>query len=283
MSDSDQEKAALAPAVMKAIRILGLLAASPGRPKPLSDIARELGIAKSSTSNLCASLEDGSLIRRTEGGFLLGRRLVELGSAYLAGFDQIREFYRICEESPVLSRQLVQIAMLDGVRVLYLAVYEGRERFALSASVGDRYPASATAVGTALLAELTPGEIETLFHDPTHLITLTNRSTADVASLQAKLQLTRENGFATDDGEVHLTVLGLATLVPSTRNGEPSFAIGVSLVHPSDTSEEKELVLDALRCAADELGRPVLVEAQTDLRAAPSPVTDPSPIMKEDQ
>lgn len=283
MTDQDQEKAALAPAVIKAVRILDLLASAHGRPKPLSDIARELAIAKSSTSNLCASLEDGGLIRRTESGFLLGRRLVELGSAYLAGFDQIREFYRICEESPVLNRQLVQIAMLDGVRVLYLAVYEGRERFALSASVGDRYPASATAVGTALLAELTPAEIETLFRDPRNLTTLTTRSTADLASLQAKLQRTRENGFATDDGEVHLSVLGLATLVPSTRNGEPSFAIGVSLVHPSDTSEEKELVLLALRQAADELGRPVLVEPQTDSPGANPAVDDPNPGTEEVQ
>ena len=38
----------------------------------------------------------------------------------------------------MLRRQLVQIAMLDGARVLYLAVHEGRERFPLSANVGDR-------------------------------------------------------------------------------------------------------------------------------------------------
>ena len=43
--------------------------------------------------------------------------------------------------------------MLDGARVLYLAVHEGRERFPLSANVGDRYPASATAVGTAPLSD----------------------------------------------------------------------------------------------------------------------------------
>ncbi|MET4704807.1 IclR family transcriptional regulator [Frigoribacterium sp. UYMn621] len=259
-----EEKGALAPAVQKAIRILDLLAASPGRPKPLSDIARELGIAKSSTSNLCASLEEGGLIRRTAGGFLLGRRSVELGSAYLAGFDQIREFYRICEESEVLRRQLVQIAMLDGVRSLYLAVYEGRERFPLSASVGDRYPASATAVGTALLAELTPERIEALFREPSHLVSLTNRSTSDLASLQAKLEITRRNGYAVDDGEVHPSVFALATLVPSTRADEPSFAIGVSLVHPSDTPGERERVLLALQQASAELSRPVLVHPRDE-------------------
>jgi len=274
-----EEKGALAPAVQKAIRILNLLAASPGRPKPLSDVARELGIAKSSTSNLCAALEEGGLIRRTASGFLLGRRTVELGSAYLAGFDQIREFYRICEESEVLHRQLVQIAMLDGVRVLYLAVYEGRERFPLSASVGDRYPASATAVGTALLAELAPERIEALFREPSHLVSLTNRSTTDLASLQAKLEITRQNGYAVDDGEVHPSVFALATLVPSTRADEPSFAIGVSLVHPSDTPAERESVVQALQQASTELSRPVLVDARHDdyLTSADRTCTEESP------
>jgi DNA-binding IclR family transcriptional regulator len=259
MVDGDVDKGALAPAVVKAVKILDLLASSPGRAKALSDIARELGIAKSSTSNLCASLEDGGLVRRTEGGYLLGRRAVELGSAYLAGFDQIREFYRICEESEVLRQQLVQIAMLDGARVLYLAVYEGRERFPLSASVGDRYPASATAVGTALLAELTDEQIAALYRDPAHLVSLTNRSTVDLASLTAKLERTRLDEVAVDEGEVHLSVVGLAVLIPSTRAGEPSFSIGASLVHPSDTVEQRAIVIAALRDAAAELTRPVLV------------------------
>jgi DNA-binding IclR family transcriptional regulator len=259
MTDAEIERGAQAPAVLKAVRILDLLAQSPGRAKALSEIARDLGIAKSSTSNLCASLEEGGLIRRTDGGYLLGRRTVELGSAYLAGFDQIREFYRLCDESDVLSHHLVQIAMLDGARVLYLAVHEGRERFPLSASVGDRYPASATAVGTALLAELSPADIEALYRDPSQLVTLTNRSTADLASLTHKLELTRQRGYAIDEGEVHLSVFGVAVAVPSTRVGEPSFAIGVSLVHPHDTAADRETALAALRDAAASLARPVLV------------------------
>ena len=112
-----------APAVTRAVRILGLLADTPRQVRKLTEISRELGLAKSSVSNLCVALEEGGLIRRAGGGYLLGRRTVELGGAFLTGFDQIREFYRVCEDSEVLRRQLVQIAMLDGARVLYLAVH----------------------------------------------------------------------------------------------------------------------------------------------------------------
>jgi DNA-binding IclR family transcriptional regulator len=210
---------------------------------------------------MCAALEEGGLVRRTAAGYLLGRRTVELGSAYLSGFDQIREFYRVCEESPILRRQLVQIAMLDGARVLYLAVHEGRERFPLSASVGDRYPASATAVGTILLSELTPERVAALYWDQREFVGFTERSTSTIAQLQAKLAATRNRGYALDEGEVHATVLGIAVLVPGSGSGNPSFGLGVSIVHPTGSDDERTTILSALQEAAARLTRPRLLSA----------------------
>ncbi|PPF21844.1 IclR family transcriptional regulator [Rathayibacter rathayi] len=252
----DSDRGSGAPAVSRAMRILDLLADARG-PRTLTDIARELGIAKSSTSNLCAALEDGRLIRRAGSGFLLGRRTVELGSHYLAGFDPVREFYRLCEESPVLSRQLVQIALLDGTRVLYLAVHEGRERFTLSAGVGDRYPASATAVGTALLSELDDGEIAARFADDHDIVVFTDRSTSSARELLHKIRAARERGYAIDDGELHPSVLGLAFAVPAATRSDLSLAMGVSLVRPIVGDQEE--VVAALRVAAAALSRPPLV------------------------
>ncbi|QHC61395.1 helix-turn-helix domain-containing protein [Rathayibacter festucae] len=255
---ADAEKGSGAPAVERSVRILDYLAEAGGQPRTLTDIARELGIAKSSTSNLCAALEDGRLVRRVGSGYLLGRRTVELGSSYLAGFDSVREFYRLCEDSPVLSRRLVQIALLDGTRVLYLAVHEGRERFALSASVGDRYPASATAVGTALLAGLTDAELEARFADDRDLVVFTDRSTSSLAGLLEKVHRARERGYAVDDGELHPSVVGLAVAIPSPERADLSLAIGVSLVRPRTAEEDRAPVVEALRQAARTLGRPRL-------------------------
>ena len=84
-----------APAVSRALRILTLLEQADGVPLPLGDIARGIEAAKSSTFNLCQALEEGAMIVRANGGYLLGRRTVELGGAYIAQFNQMREFY-IC-------------------------------------------------------------------------------------------------------------------------------------------------------------------------------------------
>jgi AcrR family transcriptional regulator len=158
----------------------------------------------------------------------------------------------------VLSQVSVDTA--DGAQVLYLAVYEGRQRFPMSASVGDRYPASVTAVGTALLSELTPTQIAELYWDTSNLVGFTKKSTSTLAELQEKLERTRERGYAVDEGEVHPTVLGLAIPIPGA-SGEPSFAIGVSIVHPTGSTDERDSILDALRRAADSLTRPRLLTA----------------------
>ena len=81
MSDAASERDP-APAVTRSIRILGLLADAHGHPMALSEIARAIGAAKSSTSNLCVVLEENGLIQRRDGGFVLGRRTVELGTGW---------------------------------------------------------------------------------------------------------------------------------------------------------------------------------------------------------
>ncbi len=152
-----------APAVTRAAAILDALETAGGEPLGVSDLARSLGIAKSSTSHLCQALEDARLIQRRENGYVLGRRTIELAGAYLAGFDEVRSFYELCARTVALRQHVVQIAMLDGTDVLYLARYEGRSQFRMAANIGERFPAALTATGQALLAALPPAEVTRRF------------------------------------------------------------------------------------------------------------------------
>src|SRR2546423_15700902 len=75
--------ATVAPAVTRAAAILDALAEQPAAPTPLSDLARRLGLPKSSVANICAALVDAGLVRRAGSGFTLGRRLPGHGGACL--------------------------------------------------------------------------------------------------------------------------------------------------------------------------------------------------------
>lgn len=250
-----------APAVTRSIAILNLLAEARGAEIGLSELARTLGIAKSSTSNLCVALEEGGLIQRGEQGYRLGRRTVELGGAYLASFDQVREFYRVCSESAELSGELVQIAMLDGTDVLYLARHEGRAPLRLTAGIGDRFPASLTAVGNALLARLDDEEIRRRFADPATRPRVTEASVTSLDGLLEKVRATRERGHSVDEGEMFPSVIGAAVVIPPRNIGDQPLALGVSMMLPVATETHRTRVIAQLKTAADALSNPLLVGA----------------------
>lgn len=256
-------KASLTPAVSRAVRILDLLAERPGVPVPLVEIARAIDAAKSSTSNICAVLEESDLIQRRDNGYVLGRHIVELGGAYLSQFNQIREFYQLCVASAVLSGELTQIAVLHGTDVVYLARHEGGAALRLTAGVGDRLPASLTAMGKALLSTLSPEEVQRRYAGSPEFPRLTSRSTRSFAELAEKLAIVRERGYAIDEGEVFPNVTGLAVPIGARHSGENTLAIGISSIEPSDpphlAPERLDLLVTELRAAADRLSNPMII------------------------
>src|SRR4051812_16312846 len=149
----------LAPAVSRAATILALLAENGGQPAGPSELARRLGLPKSSIANICGALADAGLVRRSGAGFALGRRLAELGGAYLASVDQVQEFYDVSRLLPTASEETVQLAVLDGLEMIYLARHDGRQPVRLTSGIGRRLPAFSTATGKAALASLTDGEL----------------------------------------------------------------------------------------------------------------------------
>lgn len=256
----DRQETSLAPAVSRAVQVLELLGDARGVPQSLAELSRTLGAAKSSVSNVCSVLEDARLIHRNEAGYLLGRRTVEFGGAYLSTFDQVREFYRIVADSEILRNELVQIAVLEGTDALYLARHEGRAPLRLTASIGDKLPASLAAVGVALLAQLPPERVDALYTD-VELPRLTERSTSTLPALHEKLEATRERGYSIDRGEVFPNAIGIALTVPGLHIDTTPFAVCVSTFEgfgaPDLPEQQVQAIVAALREAAQGLANPM--------------------------
>ncbi|WP_413318820.1 IclR family transcriptional regulator [Agrococcus sp. 1P02AA] len=228
-----------APAVSRSLRILTLLADSEGVPTTLSEIARALGIAKSSTANLCAVLEEGAMIERDSGGYRLGRRTAELGGAYAQQFNQVREFYGLVAASPVLHREVVQIAMLDGSDALYLARHEGRSPYRLGTPLGSRLPAPLSATGVALLSRLGDEEARALLQEVEPFPQLTPDSITTVDDLLPQLAAVRERGFAIDQGGSFGGIVGVAAALEPWAPADPPLAIGAAL--PAEHVDEERI------------------------------------------
>ena len=187
------------------MRILQLLETAPQRRYTLTEIAERLDLPKSSTLNICMELVKGEFLRRTEDGYQLGRRLVQLGSAYVSSVDLVREFYDVCRQAPDDLDAMIQLAVLDEhLGAIYLARQDCASglRLGLRAEIGRQMPANCTAAGKALLAALDPAEVERRLEGLTGLPTLTGRSISSPRALGRALDEVRKDGFATDDEEV---------------------------------------------------------------------------------
>jgi TRAP-type mannitol/chloroaromatic compound transport system substrate-binding protein len=69
------------------------------------------------------------MIERIARGYRLGLRTAELGGAFAAQFNQVREFYAMCEASEILAKEMIQsmgaIATPMGQGDVYSALQTG--------------------------------------------------------------------------------------------------------------------------------------------------------------
>lgn len=262
MSDDQDDRAGRdpAPAVTRSIRLLDLLAQR--APLTLTELANGLGLAKSSTANLCLALEASDMVERAAEGYKLGRRTAELGGAYAAQFQQVREFYAVCDASPVLRHELVQVAMLDGADALYLARHEGSARVRLGTPLGSRLPAALSATGRALLMAHDDARVSELLADRVPFPKLTEHSPTDMASLLDRLAVARERGWALDAEESYPGIVGVAVPLEPWAPGDPQLALGVGMAAAGSDTARIESVAAALAEAAGRLTNPFSAAAR---------------------
>lgn len=267
--EADEEAKHLVPAVARAAAILDFVAQSDnGNPLHGSgkahkgvasnEIARQLGLPKSSTANICLELEQAGLLIRRESGYALGRKCLELGGHYINTVDELRDYYDLCSSLPIISRESSRIAILDGTDVLYLGKYEGRQQIRLTANVGDRFPAACAATGKALLALLPTAEVEHRFREkPSAFVHLTDKSVKNVKELLKDLEKIRERGFAIDDEEVTPGVICFAAVVPGSRRDASPVAVSATVIAQRLLPEFKQALLNDLLALAKGLSNPL--------------------------
>jgi DNA-binding IclR family transcriptional regulator len=249
----------LAPAVTRAAGILHLLAENGGLPAGPSELARRLGLPKSSIANISSALADTGLLRRVGTGFALGRTLAELGGAYLATVDEVQEFYETCHELPSASVETVQLAILDGAEMTYLARHDGQQPVRLTSQIGRRLAASHTATGKAALATLDDEEVRRRY-EGRRLPVMTSRSHATVGALLQDLEVVRQRGYAIDDEETVEGVVCYGIAIPGRRPGEGPYAASITLLKVRATDEREQLLLADLHLLQDRLSDPLRAE-----------------------
>src|SRR5260221_3970020 len=129
----------LVPALDRGIRILELVRTSTGLSA--SGVSASLGLPRSATYELIHTLVEGRMLNRLEGGRLeLGSQVFVLGSSYGASLDMVREANSVAYEVMARCDETVQVAVLEGREVLYVAKADSSQAVRLVSEVGKRLP-----------------------------------------------------------------------------------------------------------------------------------------------
>ena len=249
LSDRIDRPPSTSAGVKATLAVLDLLAAR--SPLSLSEIARELGIAKSTLHRICAVLvERGWAVRDAEGGFALGIRALRLGSSS-SELPIVTAFKTVAAEFLTRHDETIALAILDGHESLFIALEETSQPVRLVTHVGSKTPAFASASGRVVLASHPPATVAAMYGGKL-LVTPTGRRLNGVAELQSFLVQVRERGYAENWEE---TAEGLYTAsVPVTNDEDVTLAALTTCIPVSRiTPERRELIVADLRALGAKL------------------------------
>lgn len=188
--------------VDKALQMIEFIAGCGGEPFRVTEIARHVGVPKSTAHRLLKELEGRDFVGRLDTRYVAGDALaVARRSTVTSQHDRLRELsYRpmawLFERSDAMA---VHLAVLDGVDVLYLDKLTQPAGTRLPSRVGGRIPANCTALGKALLAFEHQDKVDLVMSQP--LPRITPYSVSMTRHLSRQLDLARRAGFASEREE----------------------------------------------------------------------------------
>src|SRR6516164_4396083 len=238
--------------VDRAVAILEILARD--GEAGVTEVARELGVHKSTASRLLAALDRRELVVQdaARGRFRLGVGLVRLAGAAARRLDVVQESRPVCR---ALARQVgetVNLAVLSGRDALYLDQVAGPAALSPHNWAGQRIPLHATSDGKVLLAYLSQAELARCLTPP--LRRFTDRTITTLDELSPVLAEVRQRGFATAVDELEA---GLTAIAAPVRNEEGRVVASISASGPSFRIPADRIgqVAESVRRAAAEVSR----------------------------
>jgi len=245
----------LAPSVKKAFQILRLISRADQGPK-ISDLAKQLGIGKSTVHGITAALEELGAVMRDPATkrYRPGLTLLELGKSAYSQFD-LKDLARPAMEGLMESAQeSVFLGVLNGEHITILDIVESRNDLKITSPVGTALPLMAGAAGKVFLAQMDPArasEIVCAKGIPRY----TESTITDPRQYLSEIERVRNSGYAADYEEYIPGVRAVAAPVRSDRHF--SSAIWVVGFRMTLDDDKMKRLAAATKAAAESIDRKI--------------------------
>jgi DNA-binding IclR family transcriptional regulator len=224
----------------------------------ISELARKLGLDRSTTYRILLSLERCGLVAKDErtGEYSLGMAAFEIGNTYLRQMDFIQASKPIMMELAAKVQETVHLAVLSGTEIVYVDKVDSPRALGIMSKIGQRGHLHSTALGKVLLA-FQPEEESSRIMKQIKLKPFTPNTISSKAKLTEELRKIRRRGYAFDFKESEPDVECIATPI---RNhlGETVAALSISGPQRKiNTPQEKQYidqVIEATSFISSKLG-----------------------------
>lgn len=224
------------PAIERADKILNLIAYRPNEYR-LIDVSNELNINKSSLYSLLNTLETlGWVKKEKDDTYSLGMRLGVLSALYSSQFDLIGTFSEEAAATVENLDETVQLSILDGTDILYLAKKEGSSPVRVATDPGMKFPAHATAMGKVHLSKYNFEQIKDLYEGKS-LETKTPYTIKTLEELWEQITLLNEYGYIKEYQEA---VENFFCIAAPVKNHENEIIAAVSVTMLTTNWEKKQ-------------------------------------------
>ena len=254
--------------ILKAVSVLKSF--TPAEPRlSIAEIAREVGIPKTTARRLVTTLATSGLLEQTErtSKYTVGPVLYALGILYLNTqnlFAAAEPVFKLLND---LTAEVVSMSILDRGNVVFVMREEAKHPIRLSQHIGTTFPAYSSAMGRTLLSELTDAEIDDLYHDE-RLRPVTSKTVATKTELKLKLEEIRKTGLALDSEGSYEGYEGIAALIRDV-NGKAvaamSFSVPIFRVNKSKREQFATLIKMGASLISYRLGYQDIVTPVHDL------------------
>jgi DNA-binding IclR family transcriptional regulator len=220
-------------------KVLALLDAfTPEAPElTLSELARRAAVSLPTAHRRARELVDwGALERGGDGRFHIGLRLWEVASLAPRGLGLREAAMPFLEDLYEVSHENVQLAVREGVEVVFVERIAGRAAVPVLTRVGGRFALHATGVGLVLLAHAPVAVQDELLAAP--LPGFSRKTITDPVRLREVLACVRRNGYAVSDGQVTTDALSVAAPILDATG---AVTAAVSLVVRADGAQPTAL------------------------------------------
>lgn len=172
-----------------------------GRAATNAELSERVGLHPATTLRMLGSLVSRQFLRQLpDGTYDLSSRVLDIGSAFIRRMSISRHANEIAQALADEVGETASIGILDNGCVLYIAIAHGQADLGILSVPFARQPIYCTALGKAVVADLSWSEVEPmLVHAP--MEKLTSNTITDIAGMRKEIELTRRRGWAVDDRE----------------------------------------------------------------------------------